>query len=148
MVFASNGPSRRYTTTRDSTDDPTGGDVDEAVGGSVGYALAIAISPIPIAALNPKDILLAAAGGAEIASTNLSDGSTVVALVALVVFTAIAASTATLPVGAYLVAGDRLDDRLHHVRDWLIRHNPVVIAVVLVAVGALFLGEGIQILRG
>ena len=97
MVFASNGPSRRYTTTRDSTDDPTGGDVDEAVGGSVGYALAIAISPIPIAALNPKDILLAAAGGAEIASTNLSDGSTVVALV---VFTAIAASTATLPVGA------------------------------------------------
>ena len=119
--------------------------MDEAVGGSVGYALAIAISPIPIAALNPKDILLAAAGGAEIASTNLSDGSTVVALV---VFTAIAASTATLPVGAYLVAGDRLDDRLHHVRDWLIRHNPVVIAVVLVAVGALFLGEGIQILRG
>lgn len=98
-----------------------------------------------LAAFNPKDMLLAAAGGAEIASADLSGGST---LVALTVFTVIAASTAILPVGTYLVAGDRLDDHLHRSRTWLIRHNPVVMATVLVAVGALFMGEGIQILRG
>lgn len=98
-----------------------------------------------LAALNPKDMLLAAAGGAEIASTDLSDGSTVATLV---VFTMIAASTAIIPVGTYLVSGDRLDDRLHHARDALIRYNPVVMAVVLAAVGALFVAEGIQILWG
>lgn len=96
-----------------------------------------------LAALNPKDMLLSAAGGVEIASADLSRGSTVMALA---VFTMIAASTAIVPVGAYLIAGDRLDDRLHRWRAWLIRHNPVVMAVVLVAVGALFIAEGFQIL--
>ena len=96
-----------------------------------------------LAALNPKDMLLAAAGGAEIGAADLTSGAT---LVALVIFTAIAASTAIIPVGASLIAGDRLDDRLHRSREWLIRHNPAVMAIVLVAVGALFIVEAIQIL--
>lgn len=96
-----------------------------------------------LAALNPKDMLLSAAGGVEIASADLSTGSTVMALA---IFTLIAASTAIVPVGAYLIAGDRLDDRLQGWRAWLIRHNPAVMAVVLVAVGALFIAEGLQIL--
>ena len=39
-----------------------------------------------------------------------------------------------------------LDQHLHRSRDWLIRHNPVVMAVVLAAVGALFITEATQIL--
>jgi threonine/homoserine/homoserine lactone efflux protein len=96
-----------------------------------------------LAAFNPKDMLLAAAGGAEIASADLSGGTTALTLV---LFTAIAASTAIAPVGAYLIGGDRLDQHLHRSRDWLIRHNPVVMAVVLAAVGALFITEATQIL--
>lgn len=96
-----------------------------------------------LAALNPKDMLLAAAGGAEIGSADLPRGTTIVALS---IFTAIAASTAVVPVGGYLIAGARLDDRLRRSRDWLIRHNPAVMAIVLVAVGALFITEAIQIL--
>jgi hypothetical protein len=88
-------------------------------------------------------MLLSAAGGVEIASADLSGSSTAMALV---IFTLIAASTAIVPVGAYLIAGNRLDERLHRWREWLIRHNPVVMAVVLVAVGALFIAEGAQIL--
>ena len=96
-----------------------------------------------LAAFNPKDMLLAAAGGAEIGSAELTGGST---LTALVIFTAVAASTAVVPVGAYLVVGDRLDDRLQRSREWLIRHNPIVMAVVLLALGALFIAEGLHIL--
>ena len=98
-----------------------------------------------LAALNPKDMLLAAAGGAEIGSADLSRSSTVTAFV---VFTAVAASTAIVPVGTYLVVGHRLDDRLQRSREWLIRHNPAVMAVVLFAIGALFIAEAIRILSG
>ena len=97
-----------------------------------------------LAAFNPKDMLLAAAGGAEIGSAELSGGST---LVALLLFTSVAASTAVVPVGAHLIVGDRLDDRLQRSREWLVRHNPTVMAVVLLALGALFIAEGIHILR-
>ncbi len=97
-----------------------------------------------LAALNPKDLLLAAAGGAEIASSDLGGGDTTVALA---IFTAIAASTAIIPVATYLLLGQRLDDRLHRSRAWLIRHNPVIMALVLAAVGVLFIVEAIEILR-
>jgi Sap, sulfolipid-1-addressing protein len=97
-----------------------------------------------LAAFNPKDMLLAAAGGGEIASADLAPGATTVALI---FFTAVAASTAIAPVGAYLIAGQRLDGHLERARTWLIRHNPVVMAIVLLAVGVLFVAEGIHILR-
>ena len=97
-----------------------------------------------LAAFNPKDLVLAAAGGAEIGSADLAGGTTVIALV---IFTAVAASTAIVPVATYLVAGDRLDEPLQRSRTWLIRHNAAVVGVVLVAVGVLFVVEGIQILR-
>jgi hypothetical protein len=90
-------------------------------------------------------MLLAAAGGTEIGSADLSGSAT---FIALLIFTAIAASTALVPVGAYLIAGQRLDERLHRSRQWLVRHNPAVMAIVLVAVGALFIAEGTQILWG
>ena len=97
-----------------------------------------------LAAFNPKDLLLAAAGGAEIATAELAAGASIVAIA---VFTAIAASTAMIPVAAHLAAGHRLDDRLERSRDWLVRHNAVVIADVLGAVGLLFAVEGLHILR-
>ena len=96
-----------------------------------------------LAAFNPKDVVLAAAGGVEIGSADLGGRATVFDLA---IFTAIAASTALVPVGAYLIAGDRLDEPLRRSRTWLIRHNAVVVAVVLVAVGVLFVVESFRIL--
>jgi threonine/homoserine/homoserine lactone efflux protein len=134
---------RRWQTRPRRGDEPSTPPLMRAIDGA--GAVGVLGIGFALAALNPKDMLLAAAGGAEIAAADLPVGSTVATLV---VFTAIAASTAIIPVGAYLVAGHRLDDRLHRSREWLIRHNPVVMAVVLVAVGALFIAEGIQILGG
>ena len=97
-----------------------------------------------LAAFNPKDTLLAAAGGAEIGSADLPAGATVVALL---VFVVIAASTVIVPVGASMVAGEGLDEHLHRSRELLIRHDAAVMAVVLVGVGVLFIAEALQILR-
>lgn len=97
-----------------------------------------------LAAFNPKDMLLAAAGGSEIAGAELAPGAT---SVALMLFTGVAASTAIAPVVAYLLAGDRLDRHLERARRWLIRHNPTVMAVVLLGLGVLFVAEGVHILR-
>ena len=86
---------------------------------------------IVLSVLNPKDLTLAAAGGAAIASEDLSSGATVVAAV---VFTAVAASTVVLPLAMYLLAGGRAQTTLETAKSWLIRHNPTVLAVIWVRV--------------
>lgn len=132
---------RRWTTRPGPDAEPRIPPLMRAVDGARGVGvLGIGFA---LAAFNPKDLLLAAAGGAEIASAELATGTNIAALA---VFTTIAASTAIAPVGAYLIAGERLDDRLERSREWLIRHNPVVMAVVLLAIGILFVAEGALIL--
>ncbi len=133
---------RRWRTRPGPDDEPPTPPLMRAIDG-VGMFGVLGIG-FALAAFNPKDMLLAAAGGAEIGSADLPGATTVVALS---IFTTIAASTAIIPVGTYLIAGERLEKRLHRSREWLIRHNPTVAAIVLVAVGALFITEGIQILR-
>lgn len=134
---------RRWRTRPGPDDEPPTPPLMRAIDG-VGMFGVLGIG-FALAAFNPKDMLLAAAGGAGIGSAELPGGTT---FVALLIFTAIAASTAIVPVGAYLIAGERLDERLHRSRAWLIRHNPAVMAIVLVAVGALFITEAIHILWG
>lgn len=134
---------RRWRTRPDPDDEPRTPPLMRAIDragvfGILGIGFALA-------AFNPKDTLLAAAGGAEIGSADLPTGSTVAALL---IFVAIAASTVIVPVGASLIAGHRLDGRLHRSREWLIRHDPTVMAIVLVGVGILFINEAIRILWG
>lgn len=96
-----------------------------------------------LSALNPKNLLLAAAAGATIASLSLSTGETVGAIV---VFTAIAALTVVVPVVAYLLAGARLDPTLDSTKAWLIDNNTAVMAVLFVVFGMNLIGDGLQIL--
>lgn len=96
-----------------------------------------------LSALNPKNLLLAAAAGATLGSLDLTSGQTVAAVA---VFTVLASLTVGLPVVAYLVAGDRLQPPLDAVKDALIRNNATVMAVLFAVLGASLLGDGIQIL--
>ena len=96
-----------------------------------------------LAAFNPKDMFLSAAGGAAIGSADLTNGQT---LWSVAIFTAIAASTAIIPVATYQIAGSRIDPTLARSKEWLIRHNASVMAVVLAAVGVLLIVEATQIL--
>jgi threonine/homoserine/homoserine lactone efflux protein len=96
-----------------------------------------------LSALNPKNLVLAAAAGVTIGSVALTTGETV-GVVA--VFTVLAALTVAVPVIAYLVAGDRLEQTLDRSKDWLIRNNGAVMAVLLVVFGFSLIGDAIEIL--
>jgi threonine/homoserine/homoserine lactone efflux protein len=96
-----------------------------------------------LSAVNPKNLLLAAAAGVTIGSIGLSTGETV-GVVA--VFTVLAALTVTVPVIAYLVVGDRLDQTLDRAKEWLIRNNTAVMAVLFVIFGFSLIGDAIEIL--
>jgi hypothetical protein len=49
-----------------------------------------------------------------------------------------------VPVLGYAVAGDRLDEPLARLKEWLERHNAALVAVILVVIGLLVLYKGIH----
>jgi type IV secretory pathway VirB2 component (pilin) len=61
-------------------------------------------------------------------------------------FVAVAAPTVAIPVLAYAGAGERLDDPLTRLKDWMQRQHAAMLAVVLVAIGLLVLYKGIHAL--
>jgi threonine/homoserine/homoserine lactone efflux protein len=93
-----------------------------------------------LAAVNPKNLLLAASAGVEIGTAALGVGEVVV--VALV-FVIIAAITVLGPVVAYLVASARLAGPLEALRVWLVHNNATIMAVLLLVLGVAVVGKGI-----
>ena len=94
---------------------------------------------------NPKVLVLALAGGLSIGAADLAVGRTVVTLL---LFTVLASVSVALPWLLHLLRGDRILGPLGRVRDWLVVHNAVVVAVVLLVLGVLLLLEGLTGLRG
>jgi len=66
--------------------------------------------------------------------------------VAAAFFVAIAASSVAVPILAYAAAGSRLDDTLARLKNWMDRNNAVLLAAVLVVIGAMVLYHGIHAL--
>jgi threonine/homoserine/homoserine lactone efflux protein len=93
-----------------------------------------------LSALNPKNLIMAAGAGIAIGAGGVSTTQTVVVIA---VYTAIAASTVAVPVIAYLAAADRMAQPLESLREWLVRENKVVMAVLLLVIGVVMIGKGI-----
>jgi threonine/homoserine/homoserine lactone efflux protein len=93
-----------------------------------------------LSAVNPKNLLMAAAAGVDIGSAGLDNGSVVAVIT---VFTLIAASTVLIPVVGYLIAADKLGGPLDALRLWLTKENAVIMAVLLLVIGVSLLGKGI-----
>lgn len=93
-----------------------------------------------LAAVNPKNLLLAASAGIVIGSAGLSAGSEILAIA---VFTVIAVISVAAPVIAYLVAADRMRGPLDALRGWLVHNNATVMAVLLLVIGVSVIGKGI-----
>ena len=93
-----------------------------------------------LSAVNPKNLLLCLAAGTTIGAAHLPAGQIVVAMV---VFTLLAASTIAVPVLGYLAARDRMVAPLDRLRGWLTQHNAAVMAVLLLVIGAALIGKGI-----
>lgn len=93
-----------------------------------------------LAAVNPKNLLLAASAGIVVGSAGLSVGSEILAIA---VFTVIAVISVAAPVIAYLVAADRMRGPLDALRGWLVHNNATVMAVLLLVIGVSVIGKGI-----
>ncbi len=97
-----------------------------------------------LAVVNPKNLLLAVSGGAAIASAVSGDAGASIG--AALVFAVVASLGVAAPLGVYLGAGERADQVLDDLKTWMIQHNTVIMAVLLLVIGAKLVGDGITIL--
>ncbi len=102
-----------------------------------GRALALGFG---LSGVNPKNLLLCLAAGTTIGAAHLPAGQVVVAMV---IFTLVAASTVAVPVLGHLAARNRMAAPLDRLRAWLTQHNAAVMAVLLLVIGAALIGKGI-----
>jgi threonine/homoserine/homoserine lactone efflux protein len=93
-----------------------------------------------LAAVNPKNLLMAISAGVIIGSAALPAGA---AAIAVVVFTLIAGSSVSVPVIGHLVAARAMTKPLESLRAWLLHNNAAVMAVLLLVIGVTMLGKGI-----
>ncbi|MGG7100192.1 GAP family protein [Rhodococcus sp. 24CO] len=106
-------------------------DMTAAKGFGLGFALA---------AVNPKNLMMCIAAGISIGAASLPTGQIVIAVA---VFTVIAASTVCLPVIGYLIAADRLREPLAELKVWLQANNATVMSVLILVIGVVLIGKGI-----
>lgn len=93
-----------------------------------------------LAAANPKNVLMAAAAGAEIAALSAGPGQ---AALAAAVFVLVASLGAAVPIVAGTVLGERAHPVLRRGQAWLERYGHAVGVAILGALGAVLVGQGL-----
>ncbi len=106
------------------------------VGRSLGFGFLMA-------AVNPKNLGLTVAAAATIGAAGLG---TTDEIVTLIVYVLIASVTIIVPVGAYLIMGDRADAPLTIAKQWLIDNNNTVMSVLFVVLGFKLIGDAMTVL--
>lgn len=96
-----------------------------------------------LAPLRPEVLILCAAAGLGIGTGGFGVAG---GWICGAVFVAIAASTVALPILAYIGAGDRLDDQMARVKDWMEHNHGALEAVILVVIGLMVLYNGLSAL--
>ncbi|MBS3182828.1 GAP family protein [Leucobacter manosquensis] len=93
-----------------------------------------------LAAVNPKNLLVAAAAGSEIGRRNLHAGELITTIV---VFSLIAALSVLVPVLFAVFAPQTSARGLSGIRAWLTVNNSAIMTVLLVILGANVIGKGL-----
>ena len=99
------------------------------------FGLAAALS-----GANPKNLLLAVAGGAAIAQTGIPGGQQAIAYL---IFAVIATLGVAIPVGIYFALGERSAKLLAGLKDWMSEHNAVIMSVLCLIIGVKLIGDAI-----
>lgn len=107
------------------------------VAASPGRALVLGFA---LAALNPKNVAFALASASVIGQVGQSAGAV---LVEAAVFVLLASTTVLGALVVSLLGGQRATHALAEVKARLLAHNDVIIAVVLLIIGAKVLGDGL-----
>jgi len=98
-----------------------------------------------LAGANPKNLLLAVAGAAAIAQTGISGAQQAIAYL---IFALIAAVGVAAPVVIYFGMGDRSQEMLTGLKDWMGHNNAVIMSVLCLIIGAKLIGDAISGLTG
>ncbi|MFF7965340.1 GAP family protein [Streptomyces sp. NPDC007903] len=98
---------------------------------------------LALAALNAKNAPLTIAAAATIGSAGLPVGQQIAALA---IFVVIATLGLLVPLGVFLLGGEKAKATLGSWKDWAAQHNVAVMAVLFFVLGLKLLGDGIGIL--
>ena len=94
---------------------------------------------------NPKNLLLAVAGGAAIAGTGIPGGQQAIAYL---VFALIGTLGIGIPVVLYFALGAQSEKMLAGLKDWMTQHNAVIMSVLCLIIAAKLIGDAIGSLAG
>jgi threonine/homoserine/homoserine lactone efflux protein len=93
-----------------------------------------------LSGVNPKNLLLIVAGAAAIAAAGISGGQEAIAML---VFVVIASLGVGIPVVLTLVLGERSRGTLDHLKDWMTRNDPAIMAVLFLVFATKLIGDAI-----
>jgi threonine/homoserine/homoserine lactone efflux protein len=99
------------------------------------------VTALVLVVVNPKVLFMCAAAGLAIGTEGLSGNGV---WIAELFYVAVAASTVALPILAYAVSGDRLDQPLTRLKEWMEAQHAALVAAILVVLGVLVLYKGIH----
>jgi hypothetical protein len=97
------------------------------------------------AAVKPKNLLLTVAAGTAVAQTGAGAAQQAGALA---IFVALATAGLLAPVAIQILTGDRAERILGGLRDWMVRENSTIVAVICLVIAVKLLGDGITVLAG
>jgi hypothetical protein len=105
------------------------------------------MKPLPVLGLaallggvNPKNLLLAVSAGASIAQTGISGADQAIAYAVFALIGTIGVGT---PVVIYFALGERSATMLATLKDWMGRHNAVIMSVLCLVIGVKLIGDAI-----
>jgi len=99
-----------------------------------------AITGLVLVVIRVEVLLMCLAAGLAIGTSQLMVSKTL----NVVFFVVVSASTVAIPILAYAAAGERLDEPLARLKDWMEKNNAALLAVILLLIGALVLHNGIH----
>ena len=94
-----------------------------------------------LAAVNPKNLLLAVGGAAAIAQTGIPGSQQAIAYA---VFAVVGTLGVGAPVATYFAMGKRSVDLLSRLKDWMGRNNAVIMAVLCLIIGVKLVGDALS----
>jgi hypothetical protein len=95
---------------------------------------------VALAAVNPKNLILVVGAAAGVAEIGVSGGD---ALAALLAFVLVGSLSVAIPVGYYLVGGERATSTLEELKVWLGTHNEAIMAVLFLVFGVILVSQGL-----
>jgi threonine/homoserine/homoserine lactone efflux protein len=101
-------------------------------------ALALGVA---LSALNPKNLLLTIAAAAAIAASDVAAGDEVIALAVFLVLGTLGVGA---PVVMYFALGERSRRLLDELKTWMAANNAVIMAVLVLLIGAKLVGDGVS----